>query len=101
MTQTRLHFQNIVAGFTPEDEAALVDWKEDFAPLPPKPGVDPRPSRKGKERVSSGGGGDGIADSSSPGGSKAQARDKDSSAANGSVTQSKKKRESGAGERGA
>ncbi|KAK5681115.1 hypothetical protein LTS10_006876 [Elasticomyces elasticus] len=51
LTQTRLHFQNIVAGFSAEDEASLVYWKEDFTPHPPKPGDT---SRKGKERVSSG-----------------------------------------------
>ncbi|KAK3628476.1 hypothetical protein LTR56_003855 [Elasticomyces elasticus] len=51
LTQTRLHFQNIVAGFSAEDEASLVHWKEDYTPHPPKPGET---SRKGKERVSSG-----------------------------------------------
>ncbi|KAK1078552.1 hypothetical protein LTR33_007139 [Friedmanniomyces endolithicus] len=50
---TRLHCQNIVAGFSPEDEAALVQCREDFTPHPPRPG---EASRKGKERerVSSG-----------------------------------------------
>ncbi|TKA74826.1 hypothetical protein B0A55_05935 [Friedmanniomyces simplex] len=47
LTQTRLHFQNIVAGFSPEDEAALVQCKEDSTPHPPRPGEG---SRKGKER---------------------------------------------------
>ncbi|KAK1811412.1 hypothetical protein LTR12_014221 [Friedmanniomyces endolithicus] len=53
LTQTRLHCQNIVAGFSPEDEAALVQCREDFTPHPPRPD---EASRKGKERerVSSG-----------------------------------------------
>ncbi|KAK1809891.1 hypothetical protein LTR12_015743 [Friedmanniomyces endolithicus] len=53
LTQTRLHCQNIVAGFSPEDEAALVQCREDFTPHASRPG---EASRKGKERerVSSG-----------------------------------------------
>lgn len=47
LTQTRLHFQNIVAGFTSEDEAALVDWREDFTPR----GDAAREKDKGKQRA--------------------------------------------------
>nr|POE96444.1 hypothetical protein CFP56_56494 [Quercus suber] len=32
LAQTRIHFQNIVAGYTPEDERALVDYEEDKTP---------------------------------------------------------------------
>lgn len=65
LAQTRLHFQNMVAGFTQEDEAALVDWRTDNTPRL-KPGEEARVSRKGKERVSfGGGGGDAVAGSSS------------------------------------
>lgn len=47
LTQTRLHFQNIVAGFTRDDEAALIDWKEDLSPR-----GEVTKTEKGKERVS-------------------------------------------------
>ena len=50
----------MVVGFTDEDEEALVDWKTDNTPR----GEEPKTSRKGKERVSSGGAGDGVASSS-------------------------------------
>ena len=96
ITQTRLHFQNIVAGFTPEDEARYVDWKEDFTSHPPKPGEETKASRKGKERLSAGGG-DGVAGSSntgSPGRVKAT-REKGSNAAGSGASQAKKKRRSG------
>lgn len=64
MAQTRLHFQNIVAGFTEEDEAALIDWKTDNAPRPTKDGEKENGGRrKGKKRLSSGGG-DGVASGS-------------------------------------
>lgn len=56
MTQTRLHFQNIVAGFTLEDEASWVDWKTDNTPRP-KSGEEQKQSRKGKERASAATGG--------------------------------------------
>lgn len=65
LTQTRLHFQNIVAGFTEEDEAKLVDYKTDNTPRL-KPG-EGKGDRKGKGRMSAGdgsGGGDGVAGSS-------------------------------------
>ncbi|KAK5175355.1 uncharacterized protein LTR77_000494 [Saxophila tyrrhenica] len=97
LTQTRLHFQNIVAGFTDEDEAKMVDYKTDNTPRL-KPGEEPRGSRKGKERMSSGGGGgggDGVA------GSSAQKTDKSRSkndAGGGSTPGSaSKKRKSGGG----
>ncbi|CZT16720.1 uncharacterized protein RCC_02555 [Ramularia collo-cygni] len=76
--QTRLYFQNIVAGFNAQDEEGMILWKEDFSKRP----VTIAPSstatattatnttnaavntsggaegsRKGKGRVSSGGGG--------------------------------------------
>ncbi|KAK3111217.1 hypothetical protein LTR53_013746 [Teratosphaeriaceae sp. CCFEE 6253] len=91
LSQTRLHFQNQVAGFTAADEAALVDWKEDCAPHPPKPGERPDPrgkgKGKGKERVASGqqgaagaGPSAGRGEMSGPGGSspagKGKAREK-------------------------
>ncbi|TKA32887.1 hypothetical protein B0A50_01113 [Salinomyces thailandicus] len=79
ITQTRLHFQNVIAGFTSEDEAKYIDYKTDLTPLPTKPGEEAKVSRKGKERQSAGGG-DGIAGSStvaSPAGAKGkQAREK-------------------------
>ncbi|KAF2478999.1 hypothetical protein BDY17DRAFT_327807 [Neohortaea acidophila] len=55
LVQTRLHFQNVLAGLTDQDEAALVDWKEDKTPRP-KPGDEGHhgSSRKGKERLSGG-----------------------------------------------
>lgn len=93
MTQTRLHFQNIVAGFTDEDEAKLTDYKLDNTPRL-KPGEEPRGSRKGKERVSSGGGGgDGVARSSVQKTDKSRSKG-DSGDAAGSVS---KKRKSGSG----
>ncbi|QIW96817.1 hypothetical protein AMS68_002335 [Peltaster fructicola] len=60
LQQTRLHFQNIVAGFSSEDEAALVDWPTDNSPLPARDGDADRGSRrkstnpadKGKESAS-------------------------------------------------
>lgn len=33
LAQTRLHFRSVLAGFSAEDEAALVDWKEDMTPI--------------------------------------------------------------------
>jgi hypothetical protein len=90
--QTRLHFQNIVAGFTDEDEASLVDWKTDTTPRL-RPGDETRSSRKGKERVSSGGG-DGIAGSS---GSKGDKTTDKSGIAEGASGSASKKRKSGSG----
>lgn len=57
LTQTRLHFQNIVAGFTAEDERAHVDWPEDRTPFPSKTGDESRrvSKGKGKEVVREGG----------------------------------------------
>ncbi|RMY97454.1 hypothetical protein D0860_08644 [Hortaea werneckii] len=70
LAQTRLHFRNLVAGFTPTDEAAHIDYTEDLAPLPSAGtihgGADGsreevagamKASRKGKERASLPGGG--------------------------------------------
>lgn len=51
MTQTRMYFQCIVAGFTAEDDEARILWKEDFTP---HPGYEGRSSRKGKERAGTG-----------------------------------------------
>lgn len=74
LTQTRLHFQNIVAGFTDEDEAAIVDWKED---LTPRGEVTKR--EKGKERVSdvgAGAGGGAVASVTGSGSGSASAKKK-------------------------
>jgi hypothetical protein len=75
LTQTRLHFLSLLAGFTPADEAAQVDWKTDTSPhaldgalpvsiytgLEPLGGEGRRKSSsaggKGKERASVGGSG--------------------------------------------
>ncbi|KAF2716239.1 hypothetical protein K431DRAFT_210587, partial [Polychaeton citri CBS 116435] len=57
LAQTRLHFQNIIAGFTAADEASMVDWKEDLSPLPSKDGSSGdagTSGRKGKQRSSLG-----------------------------------------------
>lgn len=91
IAQTRLHLQNIVAGFSKDDEEALVDWKEDFRPHPTKTGEEQNPGRKGKERSSAAGAGD-----ASPFGSKGKGREKShmSGSAN-STTQTRKKRRSG------
>ncbi|KAK4555578.1 hypothetical protein LTR86_007331 [Recurvomyces mirabilis] len=59
LAQTRLHFQNIVAGFTDEDEASFVHWRVDHSPHPAKQAALVA-SRKGKERVSAGFAGDGA-----------------------------------------
>ncbi|KAI7210107.1 hypothetical protein KC333_g8399 [Hortaea werneckii] len=79
LAQTRLHFRNLVAGFTPQDEAAHRDYTEDLSPLPSSgkshygdcgrsreeettAGGGGKGSRKGKERASlpgaAGGGGE-------------------------------------------
>ena len=64
MAQTRLHFQSIVAGFTEEDEAALIDWTTDNTSRPTKDDEKDKETRhKGKKRLSSGGG-DGVASGS-------------------------------------
>ncbi|SMR42447.1 unnamed protein product [Zymoseptoria tritici ST99CH_1A5] len=52
IAQTRVHFQNKIAGFSAEDEANRLKWKEDFTR---RAGNESKPSRKGKERMSSGG----------------------------------------------
>ncbi|KAK3721825.1 hypothetical protein LTR37_002991 [Vermiconidia calcicola] len=91
LTQTRLHFQNIVAGFTDEDEAAFVHWKTDNTPRT-KPGEEAKSGRKGKERVSlGGGGGDGVAGSSTQKPGKEREKSYSAGSASGSV---KKKRKS-------
>ncbi|KAK5119312.1 hypothetical protein LTR85_007668 [Meristemomyces frigidus] len=97
ITQTRLHFQNIVAGFTSEDEAEFVDWKEDKSPHSPKPGEEVKASRKGKERASLGGG-HGVAGPSSPRGSKGKAAEQGGGSGGSSAAQTKKKRKSAGGE---
>ncbi|EMC94909.1 hypothetical protein BAUCODRAFT_34912 [Baudoinia panamericana UAMH 10762] len=103
LVQTRLHFQNLAAGFTPEDEATRVRWKEDFTPHPPKPGED---GRKGKSRVSStsnaAGPSTAIADASgSRGDSKGKGYERSHSGAYGGASaassHSSKKRKSGGG----
>lgn len=80
-----------MAGFSQDDEEALVDWKEDFRPHPSKSGEEPTSGRKGKERLSAAGAGD-----ASPFGSKGKGREKShaSGSANG-TPQTKKKRRSG------
>ncbi|KAI6859015.1 hypothetical protein KC323_g6778 [Hortaea werneckii] len=69
LAQTRLHFRNLVAGFTPTDEAAHTDYTEDLSPLPSaaksygdggsreEVAGGMKASRKGKERASLPGGG--------------------------------------------
>ncbi|KAI5369572.1 hypothetical protein Slin15195_G004470 [Septoria linicola] len=54
LTQTRIHFQCILAGLTPEQEEANVHWQEDFTPHAVKPPQQWNAHRKGKARVSSG-----------------------------------------------
>ncbi|KAI7168266.1 hypothetical protein KC352_g25409 [Hortaea werneckii] len=86
LAQTRLHFRNLVAGFTPTDEAAHIDYTEDLAPLPSagrshgdgsreEVAGATKASRKGKERASLSGGADGGVGGESParGGSSAPA----------------------------
>lgn len=99
ITQTRLHFQNIVAGFTEDDEKKYIDWTDDFTPHPPKPGEEGKQqSRKGKERVRAGGG-NGVAGGSggSPVAKGAGGSRSASGSGAGSGSASKKKRRSGAG----
>ena len=92
LTQTRLYFQNVIAGFTADDEVALVDWKTDDTPHPTPAGEDALESnRKGKVRVSSSGGGrDGVS-----GSSKGREKSDSGASAGGGA---KKKRRSGEGE---
>ncbi|KAK5116383.1 hypothetical protein LTR62_007930 [Meristemomyces frigidus] len=53
ITQTRLHFQNLLAGFTDQDESLQIDWRTDTSPFPAKKTTQvATSSRKGKERVS-------------------------------------------------
>ncbi|GAB1734767.1 hypothetical protein NU195Hw_Modified_652t1 [Hortaea werneckii] len=70
LAQTRLHFRNLVAGFTPHDEAAHIDYTEDLSPLPSagrshgdgsreEVAGGMKASRKGKERASLPAGADG------------------------------------------
>ena len=84
LPQTRLHFLSLLAGFTPADEAAQVDWKTDSSPhaldgalpvsiytgLEPLGGEGRRKSSvaggKGKERASLSGGGGGGSGRASP-----------------------------------
>lgn len=90
--QTRLHFQNIVAGFTDEDEASLVDWKTDNSPRL-RPGEEARSGRKDKERMSAGGR---NAVASSSGLKSDKTRDK-SDVLEGASGSGSKKRKSGSG----
>lgn len=81
MVQTRLYFQNIVAGFTEQDEQALVYWKEDFTPHALKPGEDAKGSRKerdagGAEQGRSAGKGKGREKSNSNGSASGSAKKK-------------------------
>ncbi|KAK3713795.1 hypothetical protein LTR37_008281 [Vermiconidia calcicola] len=88
LNQTRLHFQNIVAGFTDEDEVGFVDWKTDNTPRT-KPGEEAKGGRKGKERVGSGGGGaDRVAGSST----QKPGKDREKSHSGGSASGSAKKK---------
>ncbi|KAF7186809.1 hypothetical protein HII31_11769 [Pseudocercospora fuligena] len=70
ITQTRMHFQCVVAGFTTEDEEKRIHWKEDFTP---HPGHETKSSRKGKERASLGGA---AAESNLKAASSSRSRDK-------------------------
>ncbi|KAK5136044.1 hypothetical protein LTR08_004298 [Meristemomyces frigidus] len=106
IAQTRLHFQSLVAGFNSDDEASLVDWKEDCSPHPPKPGEEASGSkggRKGKERASlpGAGNGDAVAGPSSPpptvGKGKGREKSEAAGTAGGSANAVKKKRKSGGG----
>ncbi|KAL1589243.1 hypothetical protein WHR41_02006 [Cladosporium halotolerans] len=60
LAQTRLHFRSVLAGFSAEDEAALVDWKEDTTPIAHAQSERRKGSSAGtgkeKERSSLGGG---------------------------------------------
>lgn len=75
ITQTRMHFQCIVAGFTEEDTKKRRVWIEDFTPHSPKPGQESRSSHKGKDRASLGGEKESAAKSAS-GGSGSRDRNK-------------------------
>ncbi|KXT11524.1 hypothetical protein AC579_6580 [Pseudocercospora musae] len=70
ITQTRMHFQGVVAGFTTEDEKKRIHWKEDFTP---HSGHETKSSRKGKEGASFSGS---AADSSSKAASSSRSREK-------------------------
>ena len=68
-----------------------MDWKTDNTPR----GEEPKTSRKGKERVSSGGGGDGVAGSSTQKAGKK--REKSDSGGNGDGTAKAKRKSHGEG----
>lgn len=87
MLQTRLHFQNVVAGFTDQDEAAQIQWPEDVTP---RPGEEPKSNRKEREAVVAG---------PSASSSKGKGREK-SQSGSGAGGSAKKKRRSGAGSGG-
>jgi hypothetical protein len=94
LVQTRLHFQNIIAGFDSEDEATFIDWHESLEPRLSKAGADPRSVRKGKERVASGSAA--IDAIKSPAGSPGRVKPRNKAGTNGSAPSStKKKRRSG------
>lgn len=47
-----MHFQNVLSGFTPEDEAQLVDWPLNYAKTQGRPeDTSAGSSSKGKERL--------------------------------------------------
>lgn len=54
ITQTRLHYQRVVAGFDNDIEGEDIKWKEDFTRHPRSAEEESRSSRKGKERASLG-----------------------------------------------
>ncbi|RMY27826.1 hypothetical protein D0865_15918 [Hortaea werneckii] len=59
LAQTRLHFRNLVAGFTPQDEAAHRDYTEDLSPLPSSGKSLGDGGRSREEETTVGGGGKG------------------------------------------
>lgn len=96
LQQTRLHFQNILAGFTEADEAARVDWKEDRTPRPKAGDAgDEKRSGKGKERVLSPPGGTAGAGSSGGKGEKGGKKGDAGGSGSGSGSGRKKRRSGG------
>ncbi|KAI6812562.1 hypothetical protein KC340_g16859 [Hortaea werneckii] len=59
LAQTRLHFRNLVAGFTPHDEAAHRDYTEDLSPLPSGKSHYGEGGGRSREEENNGGGGKG------------------------------------------
>ena len=72
LVQTRLHFQNVVAGFTPQDEEMLVDWKLDLTPRTFPAADAARRGHRGKEH-----GGSAVGESAAVGGRETKGNDAD------------------------